>query len=149
MSVNERKLVEAMRLFFEKNILQSVASNEKIMSEWKHLTNIMMGSPIDYGQIDFYLLMANKTNNAPSSSRFDKNIQGAKSNEYIASHDKSSPTITPPSSAILSSSNHSPINSPSSSQTPQMSSNTNSPQRKRKNLSAQLEAFQGLLAKNQ
>jgi len=35
------------------------------MREWNHLSKILSSDPIDYGQIEFYLLLSNK-NSAPS-----------------------------------------------------------------------------------
>jgi hypothetical protein len=33
------------------------------MREWNHLSKIINADPIDYSQIEFYLLLANKGNN--------------------------------------------------------------------------------------
>jgi len=35
-------------------------SDSHVINEWRYLSGIMSGDPIDFGQIDFYLLMANK-----------------------------------------------------------------------------------------
>lgn len=40
------------------------------MREWNHLNKIISSDPIDYSQIDFYLLLSNKTStSAPSGSK--------------------------------------------------------------------------------
>ena len=46
-----------------------VSQNEEIMREWNHLSKIINADPIDYSQIEFYLLLANKgnSNNAKGS----------------------------------------------------------------------------------
>lgn len=44
-----------------------MAQNDEIMREWAHLNKIISADPIDYSQIDFYLLLSNK--NSPSSSQ--------------------------------------------------------------------------------
>ena len=65
--MNEKKIVEVFKAFFEKTVIPSVAQNDEVMREWTHLNKIICADPIDYSQIDFYLLLSNKNN--PSSSQ--------------------------------------------------------------------------------
>lgn len=45
-----------------------VSSNDDVMREWNHLNKIISSDPIDYSQIEFYLLLSNKNNsNGPQS----------------------------------------------------------------------------------
>ena len=37
------------------------------MREWNHLNKIISNDPVDYSQIDFYLLLANKANGGNNS----------------------------------------------------------------------------------
>lgn len=46
-----------------------VSQNEEIMREWNHLSKIISGDPIDYSQIEFYLLLANKGNSNSKGSQ--------------------------------------------------------------------------------
>jgi hypothetical protein len=39
------------------------------MREWNHLSKIINADPIDYSQIEFYLLLANKGNNIAKGSQ--------------------------------------------------------------------------------
>ncbi len=77
--MSEKQIVDAFKAFFEKNILPSVNENEEIMKEWNHLSKLINSQPIDYSQIDFYLLLANKNNN---------NISSARNNPMVKSHTK-------------------------------------------------------------
>jgi hypothetical protein len=43
-------------------VVPYVSQNEEIMREWNHLSKIINAEPIDYSQIEFYLLLANKGN---------------------------------------------------------------------------------------
>ena len=58
--MSERKLVEAFRTFFEKSVAPYVSQNDDVMREWNHLNKIIGSDPIDYSQIEFYLLLSNK-----------------------------------------------------------------------------------------
>ena len=58
--MGERKLVEAFRTFFERTVSPHLNQNEEVMREWNHLNKILSSEPIDYSQIEFYLLLANK-----------------------------------------------------------------------------------------
>lgn len=64
--MGERKLVEAFRCFFEKTVTPHVSQNDEVMREWNHLNKIISTDPIDYSQIEFYLLLANKNNSSGS-----------------------------------------------------------------------------------
>jgi hypothetical protein len=61
---NERKLVEAFRTFFDKSISPYLSTNDTVMNEWKYFSKLISADPIDYNQIEFYLLLANKSNNS-------------------------------------------------------------------------------------
>jgi hypothetical protein len=37
-----------------------LSGNEEVMREWNHLNKIISTDPIDYSQIEFYLLLTNK-----------------------------------------------------------------------------------------
>jgi hypothetical protein len=65
--MTERKLVEAFKTFFEKSVAPFVSTNDDVMREWNHLNKIISADPIDYSQIEFYLLLSNKNN--PSGSK--------------------------------------------------------------------------------
>lgn len=69
--MSERKLVEAFRTFFEKSVAPNVSRNDEVMREWNHLNKIISADPIDYSQIEFYLLLSNK--NSGSSSQTPNN----------------------------------------------------------------------------
>lgn len=58
--MNERKLVEAIKTFFEKSVLPYLGNREEVVAEWRHISNILNAVPIDYGQLDYYLV--NKKN---------------------------------------------------------------------------------------
>jgi hypothetical protein len=61
---NEKKLTEAFRTFFDKSISPYLSGNETVMNEWKYFSKLISADPIDYSQIEFYLLLANKSNNS-------------------------------------------------------------------------------------
>lgn len=42
-----------------------MSQNDEVMREWNHLNKIISGDPIDYSQIEFYLLLSNKNNSNP------------------------------------------------------------------------------------
>lgn len=67
--MSERKLVEAFKTFFEKSVAPFVSGNDDVLREWNHLNKIISADPIDYSQIEFYLLLSNKgsptTSNPP------------------------------------------------------------------------------------
>lgn len=67
--MNEKKLVEVFRTFFEKTVMPAVIQNDEIMREWNHLNKIISADSIDYAQIEFYLLLSNKNNTTNSQSR--------------------------------------------------------------------------------
>jgi hypothetical protein len=73
--MGERKLVEAFRTFFERSVSPHLSQNEEVMREWNHLNKILVADPIDYSQIEFYLLLANK--NSPSSRGSQQQIGGS------------------------------------------------------------------------
>lgn len=60
--MNEKKLVEAFKAFFEKSVIPSINENNSLLSEWKHFNGMISADPIDYQQVEFYLLMLNKSN---------------------------------------------------------------------------------------
>jgi hypothetical protein len=62
--MSERKLVEAFKTFFEKSVAPYVSGNDDIIREWNHLNKIISSDPIDYSQIEFYLLLSNKGGNS-------------------------------------------------------------------------------------
>lgn len=70
--MSERKIVEAFRAFFEKSVAPYVGQNDDVMREWSHLNKIISSEPIDYNQIEFYLLLSNK--NTPSNPQPSKPI---------------------------------------------------------------------------
>jgi hypothetical protein len=49
------------------------------MREWNHLSKILSSDPIDYGQIEFYLLLSNKNNtpNQPLGMRGSQHTIGS------------------------------------------------------------------------
>lgn len=51
-----------------------VSSNDEVMREWNHLNKIISSDPIDYSQIEFYLLLSNKNSPSPSPSGSKGNI---------------------------------------------------------------------------
>ena len=53
-----------------------VSENDKVMSEWTHLSKIINADPIDYSQIEFYLLLSNK-NTGGNSKGSQHNISSA------------------------------------------------------------------------
>lgn len=69
--MSERKLVEAFKAFFEKSVSPLVSGNDEIMREWNHLNKIISNDPVDYSQIEFYLLLSNK-NNSPKPGSFNR-----------------------------------------------------------------------------
>jgi len=54
------------------------------MKEWSHLNKIISSDPIDYSQIDFYLLLSNKnsSNSSDTMNKGSKNTIGS-SNKII------------------------------------------------------------------
>jgi len=62
----EKKLIEALQSFMNNSVLPCFPDNHSSVSEWKFLSGILSGQPIDYNQIDFYLLMANKSGKGPA-----------------------------------------------------------------------------------
>lgn len=58
---NEKKLVEAFKTFFDKSISPYVSNNDAVMNEWKYFSRLISTEPIDYSQIEFYILLANKS----------------------------------------------------------------------------------------
>jgi len=44
------------------------------MREWNHLNKIISADPIDYSQIEFYLLLSNKNSLNQTNSRSQQNI---------------------------------------------------------------------------
>jgi len=46
------------------------------MREWNHLSKILSSDPIDYGQIEFYLLLSNK-NNAQNPQTSQTGMRGS------------------------------------------------------------------------
>ena len=60
---NEKKLVDAFKTFFQKTINPHVSTNQSVMNEWKYFSRLISTDPIDISQIEFYLLLANKTQN--------------------------------------------------------------------------------------
>lgn len=65
--MSERKLVEAFRTFFEKSVAPFVSHNDEVMREWNHLNKIISAEPVDYSQIEFYLLLSNKGSGSKGS----------------------------------------------------------------------------------
>jgi len=70
---NEVKLVEALKCFMERSIIPYLPEQHPALNEWKFLNGIVSNTPIDYTQLDFYLLMVNRGNPAqqqqPQSAR--------------------------------------------------------------------------------
>lgn len=64
--MSEKKLVEAFKTFFEKSVAPYVSNNDDILREWNHLNKIISADPIDYSQIEFYLLLSNKGAQSPT-----------------------------------------------------------------------------------
>lgn len=73
--MGERKMVEAFKTFFDKSVAPYVNQNEDIMREWNHLNKIISSDPIDYSQIEFYLLLSNR--NGPAQPTSKTNIQSS------------------------------------------------------------------------
>lgn len=71
--MSERKLVEAFRTFFEKSVAPYVSQNDEVMREWNHLNKIIGSDPIDYSQIEFYLLLSNKGSGMNSQAKGSHN----------------------------------------------------------------------------
>ena len=65
--MSERKLVEAFQTFFEKSVSPHLSDNDQVMREWNHLNKIISANPIDYSQIEFYLLLQNKNQTSTGS----------------------------------------------------------------------------------
>jgi hypothetical protein len=51
----------AFRTFFDKSVLPFVSTNEVVMNEWKYFSRLISADLIDYNQVEFYLLLANKS----------------------------------------------------------------------------------------
>jgi hypothetical protein len=51
-----------------------VSGNDDVMREWNHLNKIISSDPIDYSQIEFYLLLSNKNNSPTPQSGSKGNI---------------------------------------------------------------------------
>jgi hypothetical protein len=51
-----------------------VSQNDDIMREWNHLNKIISADPIDYSQIEFYLLLSNKNSTSSSQGGSKTNI---------------------------------------------------------------------------
>ena len=75
MMSNESKLVEALQIFMNKSVLPCLPSDHSAVNEWKFLSGIMNGRPIDYNQLDFYLLMANKSSAPESEPALRKQVR--------------------------------------------------------------------------
>ena len=68
---DKSKLVDALKLFMEKTITPALGDSHPSLNEWKYLSGILSTQPIDSSQIDFYLLMANKSGiSEPKSATF-------------------------------------------------------------------------------
>ena len=73
----ESKLVEALQSFMNNSVLPCLPKDHTAASEWRFLSGILTGRPIDYNQLDFYLLMANKSSPStpPSQPELQKQIR--------------------------------------------------------------------------
>ena len=71
------KLVDALKLFMEKTITPTLGESHPSLNEWRFLSGILSSDPIDPTQIDFYLLMANKSSgiSEPKSATFPQRPQ--------------------------------------------------------------------------
>lgn len=72
--MGERKLVEAFRTFFEKTVSPHVSQNQEVMREWNQLNKMFSTDPIDYSQIQFYLLLSNKSASLTPGKGSQQNI---------------------------------------------------------------------------
>lgn len=48
----------------ERTVAPVLGEGHSSLSEWKYLSGILSASPIDISQLDFYMLMANKSSNS-------------------------------------------------------------------------------------
>jgi hypothetical protein len=100
LTMSEKQIVEAFRSFFDKSVLPFVSHSDAVMREWTFLSKIITSEPIDYGQVEFYLLMATKggaglslpqgsqpqiasTSRIGEEGRFRKNDYGGASNDRL------------------------------------------------------------------
>jgi hypothetical protein len=58
-------------------VAPQVTQNDDIMREWNHLNKIISSDPIDYSQIEFYLLLSNKNNSSNSQAGGSKGNIGS------------------------------------------------------------------------
>ena len=58
--MNEKKLVESFKVFFEKSVAPYASNNENVMNEWKYFNNMISADQIDYFQIDSYIMKNSK-----------------------------------------------------------------------------------------
>ena len=65
----EKKLVEALKTFMDKGITPFLGEEHPSLHEWKYLKGILDANPIDPTQIDFYLLMANKSDASENKAK--------------------------------------------------------------------------------
>jgi hypothetical protein len=57
----QKKLVDALKVFMENTVAPTLGEEHPSLHEWKYLSGILSGEPIDHNQIEFYLLMSNKS----------------------------------------------------------------------------------------
>lgn len=54
---SEKKLVEVFKAFFDKVVSPVVRTNEKVMNDWRYLSNLISEEHIDFAKLDFYMVM--------------------------------------------------------------------------------------------
>lgn len=56
----------------EKSVSPVLGEGHTALNEWKFLSGILSGEPIDSAQLDFYLLMANKNSTSSNNTNAQK-----------------------------------------------------------------------------
>jgi hypothetical protein len=64
-----------------RSVIPSLPENHHSLNEWKFLNGILSSSPIDFGQLDFYLHMVNKSTGPQSVPNVNKSYS-TYSNSY-------------------------------------------------------------------
>ena len=65
-----------------------IGQNENVIKEWNHLLKIVGNDPIDYNQLDFYLLLANKTTGGSNIQSPQKSSSNISSSQKIMDSEK-------------------------------------------------------------
>jgi hypothetical protein len=60
--------VDAFKAFMEKGVAPFFPEDHSVVNEWKFLSTMLSADPVDYSQIDFYLMMTNKSSSPYQSS---------------------------------------------------------------------------------